>query len=179
MDIVISCDCFSIYEVLLKSSWTHLITPIRNFVEVWWRSLFRSTSLGKLCTSYSAPPTSRKRDENRWSLRNFLPRSSLFMFGKAQKSHGYLDCMSGVPMVFHQSTFSKLNTEFNSDLDPCDIWTFPTMKIELRGRNFEVINGLRHVLENWVERCRKGIACQRRYFEKETVTAPRQSCDSE
>jgi hypothetical protein len=28
------------------------------------------------------------RAADRWSLRNFLPRSSLFMVGKAQKSHG-------------------------------------------------------------------------------------------
>jgi hypothetical protein len=33
------------YEVRLKSSWTRHITPRRNFVEVRWRSLFRSTSL--------------------------------------------------------------------------------------------------------------------------------------
>jgi hypothetical protein len=32
-----------------------------KFVEVRWRSLFRSTSLGKRFTSYNAPPTSRKR----------------------------------------------------------------------------------------------------------------------
>jgi hypothetical protein len=49
---------------------------------------FRSTSLGKRCTSYNAPPTSRKRAADRWSLQNFLPRSFLFMVGKAQKSHG-------------------------------------------------------------------------------------------
>jgi hypothetical protein len=29
-----------------------------------------------------------------------------------------------------------------------------------------------YVFENWVERCKKCIACQERYFEKETVTAP-------
>jgi hypothetical protein len=57
-------------------------------MEVRWRSLFRCTSLGKRCTSYNAPPTSRKRAADRWSFRNFLPRSSLFMFGKDQKSHG-------------------------------------------------------------------------------------------
>jgi hypothetical protein len=62
------------------------ITPSRNLVEVRWRSLFRSTSLGKRCTSYNAPPTSGKRGADRWSLLNFLPRSSLFMVGKAQKS---------------------------------------------------------------------------------------------
>jgi hypothetical protein len=39
-------------------------------------------------------------------------------------------------------------------------------------------NGLQHVFEKWVEPC-KGIACQGRYFEKETVTAPTQSSDSE
>jgi hypothetical protein len=72
----------------LKSSWTHLITPSRNFVEVRWRSLFQSTSLGKRCTSYNAPPTSRKRAADRWSLRNFLRRSSLSMVGNTQKSHG-------------------------------------------------------------------------------------------
>jgi hypothetical protein len=40
-------------------------------------------------------------------------------------------------------------------------------------------NGLQHVFEKWVERCKKLIACQGRYFEKETVTALPQSSDSE
>jgi hypothetical protein len=35
-----------------------------------------------------------------------------------------------------------------------------------------------YVLEKWVERSKKFIACQGRYFEKETVTAPPQSSDS-
>jgi hypothetical protein len=92
------------YEGRLKSSWTDLITPSRNFVEVRWRSLFWSTSLGKRYTSYNAPPTSRKRAADRWSLRNFLPWSSLFMVGKAQKSHGtrsglYGGCSNGVPPI--------------------------------------------------------------------------------
>jgi hypothetical protein len=93
-----------ICEGRLQSSRTHLITPCRNFLEVRWRSLFRSTSLGKRFTSYSAPPTSRKRAADRWSLRNFLPRSSLFMVGRAQKSHGvrselYGGCSNGVPPI--------------------------------------------------------------------------------
>jgi hypothetical protein len=58
------------YEGRLKSSWTHLITPSRNFVEVWCLSLSRSTSLGKRCTSYNAPPLSRKRAADR------LPQAS-------------------------------------------------------------------------------------------------------
>jgi hypothetical protein len=45
-----------------------------------------------------------------------------------------LDCISDVLMVFHRSTFSKPNTEFNSDLAPCDFWAFTTTKRELRGK---------------------------------------------
>jgi hypothetical protein len=44
------------------------------------------------------------------------------------------------------------------------------MKGSFEARNFEVINGLQHVFEEWVERCKKCIACQGRYFEKGTVT---------
>jgi hypothetical protein len=36
-----------------------------------------------------------------------------------------------------------------------------------------------YVFEKWVERCKKRIACQGRYFEEQTVTAPPQSSDSE
>jgi hypothetical protein len=62
----------------------------------------------------------------------FLSRSSLFMVGKAQNSHGvrsglYDRCYNGVS----PSTFSKPNTEFNSDLTQCDFWTFPTMRREI------------------------------------------------
>jgi hypothetical protein len=46
-------------------------------------------------------------------------------------------------------------------------------------RNFEVINGLQQFFKKWVEHCKKCIACQGRYFEKETVTAPPQVSDSE
>jgi hypothetical protein len=56
-----------IYEGRLKSSWTQLI-PSRHFVEVWWRSLLRSTCLGKRSISYNATPTSRKVTADRWSL---------------------------------------------------------------------------------------------------------------
>jgi hypothetical protein len=71
----------SIYEGCLKSSWTQLITPSRNYVEMRWRSLFGSTSLGKRCTSYNAPPPSRKR------AAHHLPQAS----GRASKLpfHGW------------------------------------------------------------------------------------------
>jgi hypothetical protein len=60
------------------------------------------------------------------------------MVGKAQKSHGarsgqYGGCSDGVPL----STFSKPNTEFNSDLAPCYFWAIPIMKRELRGKKFQ------------------------------------------
>jgi hypothetical protein len=95
----------------LKSSWTRLITPSRNFVEVLWRSIFRSTSLGKQCTSYNAPPTSRKCAADRLpsSFRRIVEReiltSELHSHGwKAQKSHGarsglYEGCSNGVPPI--------------------------------------------------------------------------------
>jgi hypothetical protein len=49
-------------------------------------------------------PLLAKRAVDRWSLRNFLPRSSLFIVGKAQKSHGarfglYGGCSNGVPPI--------------------------------------------------------------------------------
>jgi hypothetical protein len=74
--------------------------------------------------------------------------------------------MMGVLMGFHRSTFSKPNTEFNSDLAPCNFWAFPTMKRSSEARNFEVINALQHVSEKWVERCKKYIARQGRILRK-------------
>jgi hypothetical protein len=47
-----------------------------------------------------------------------------------------LDCMADVLKEFHRSTFSKPNTEFNSDLVPCDFWAFPTIKREFQGKKF-------------------------------------------
>jgi hypothetical protein len=61
------------------------------------------------------------------------------------------------------------------------------MKRELRGKKTIcstillklVANGLQHVFEKWVERCKKYTTSQGRYFEKETVNSPPQSSDSE
>jgi hypothetical protein len=88
----------------MKSSWTHLITPSRNFVEVRWRSLFRSTSLGKQCTFYNAPPTSRKHSSYRsnfkiscfWAPCSWLekPRNRM-----GARSGLYGRCSNGVPPI--------------------------------------------------------------------------------
>jgi hypothetical protein len=47
-----------------------------------------------------------------------------------------LDCMADVLIGFHRSTLSKPNTEFHSDLAPCDFWAFLTMKRKLRSKKF-------------------------------------------
>jgi hypothetical protein len=103
------------YEGHLKSSWTRLTTSSRNFVEVFskhlpWQAMHflqRSTHLSKTCcrpliTSKCAsklPFHGWKNPEIAWAGRD-------------------LDCMADVLMGFHRSTFSKPNTEFNSDLAP-------------------------------------------------------------
>jgi hypothetical protein len=132
----------------------------------------------KRCTSYNAPPTSRKRAADRWSLRSFLPQSSLFMVGEAQKSHEarlglYGECSNWDPLFPSRTQNSSQNSPHAIS------GHFQPWKGSSEARNFEVVNGLQHVFEKWVELCKKCIACQGRYLEKETVTAPPQSSDSE
>jgi hypothetical protein len=110
----------------------------------------------------------------------FLPQSSLFTVGKAQKSDGarselnsvfgWKKWISGTPLE---------DLPYSSDLAPCNFWAFPTMKMSSEARKFEVINGLQHIFEKWVVHCKKCIACKGRYLKKETVTATPQSSDSE
>jgi hypothetical protein len=157
------------YGGRFQSSWTHLITPSRNSVKVRWRSLFLSTSLGKRCTSYNAPPTSRKRAANRWSLRNFLLRSSLFVVGKAQKSNeerSELNSVFSLEKVDRRNLIRTSVIQSRSRLHAI-FGLFQLWKGSSEARNFEVINGLQHVCEKWVERCKKCIACKGRYFKKE------------
>jgi hypothetical protein len=154
------------YEGRLQSSWTHLITPSRNFVEVRWLSLFLNTSLGKRFTSYNAPPTYRKRSADRWLIRNFA-------WGEAWTEFFVRLGKSG-------SVKPHRNICHTVQISPHAIsGLFQPWKGSSETRNFEVVNGLQHVFEKWVEHCKKCIACQERYFEKETVTAPPQSSDSE
>jgi hypothetical protein len=70
-----------------------------------------------------------------------------------------LDCRADVLMGFHQSTFSKLNTEFISNLAHTISGLFQPWKGSSKARNFEVINSLQHVFEKWVEHRKKCFAC--------------------
>jgi hypothetical protein len=156
------------YEGRLQSLCTHLITPSRNFVEVRWRSLFRSTFPCQAMHFLNVPLTSRKRASDRWSLRNFLRRSSLFMIGKAQKSHVakcelYGGCSNRVPPIhFFQAEHNSIQITAHAISGVFQPW-----KGSSEARNFEMINGLQHIFEKWVERCKKFIACQGRYFERD------------
>jgi hypothetical protein len=73
-------------------------------------------------------------------LLSFSPKSFVFhLIPKHLKIKIYktpLDCLADVLMGFHQHTSFKLNTEFNSDLAPCDFWAFLTMNRELQGKKF-------------------------------------------
>jgi hypothetical protein len=144
-------------------------------------SLNLSTSLDKRCTSYNAPPTSRKRAADSWWLRNFLPRSSLFIVGKAQKSHG---------------AKSELNSVFG--LEKVDRWNpIRTSAIQSRSRPTRFLGFTDHVkgapgqeISKWSTVCstfsRRGWSvvgsaslAKGGTSKKETVTAPPQSCDSD
>jgi hypothetical protein len=84
---------------------------------------------------------------------------------------------------------------YSPDLTPCDVWAFPTLKHELRRQKLRTDtevkqatattlskmsrNGLLHAFEKWVGCCKKCLACEGRYFKKETVPKHQKSSDSE
>jgi hypothetical protein len=103
-----------------------------------WRCGDGLIFVGKRHTSYNTPPTSRKRAADRWSLGKFLAsESSLFMVGKAQKSHM---ARSDLNSVFDLEKWiggtPSEHLLYSPDVAPCDFWAFPTMKMELRGKKF-------------------------------------------
>jgi len=84
---------------------------------------------------------------------------------------------------------------YSSDLAPCDFWAFPTLKRQLHGKRFfsddEVRNAMAavlkgmsqnnlfHVFESFINRCKKSIQCEGRYFEKDKILGLVESSDSE
>jgi hypothetical protein len=81
-------------------------------------------------------------------------------------------------MGFHLSTSSKPNTEFNSDLAPCDFGAFPTMKREMRGKKFrgDQRSAARFSRSGWSVVRSASVA--EGGTSKETVIAPLQSSES-
>jgi hypothetical protein len=94
--------------------------------------------------------------------------------------------MFGLEKVY-QKPYNSSIKPMESRFHPMRFLGFSNHEKGLRGKKTAcsiillklVANGLQHVFEKWVERCKKCIACQGRYFEKETVTAPPQSSDCE
>jgi hypothetical protein len=103
------------------------------------------------------------------------------MVGKAQKSRGARSELSSVFDLEKVDRWNPIRTSaIQSGSRPMRFLGFsnhgkgaPRLLLKLAA------NGLQRVFEKWVERCKKCIAYQGRYFEKETVTAPPQSSDSE
>jgi len=60
-----------------------------------------------------------------------------------------------------------------------DFWAFQTMKMELREKKFQSDQRSASHFQEVCGAFKQCIACQGRYFKKETVTAPPQSSDSE
>jgi hypothetical protein len=127
-----------VYDAHLKRSWTHLITQESELCGGAVTVSFSKYLPWQAMHFLQRSTHFLKRAVDRSSLRNFLPRGFLFMVGNARHRIGRdLDCMADVLTGFHRSTFSKPNTELNSDLAPRDFWSFPTMKRELlRGKKF-------------------------------------------
>jgi hypothetical protein len=89
------------------------------------------------------------------------------MVGKAQKSHGARYELNSVFGLEKVGRWNPIRTSaIQSRSRPLRFLAFS------EARNFEMMNGLQHFFQKWVERRNKCIACQGRYFEKESVTAP-------
>jgi hypothetical protein len=94
-----------------------------------WRSLFRSTSLGKRCTSYNAPPTSRKRSYGRFKRTLFRMAEQYCWSVSVARLKSDNECA-------HRDRGTTLeHPSYSPDLVLCDFWAFLTMKRELRGQN--------------------------------------------
>jgi hypothetical protein len=146
-------DSFVLQRVLKKNMQiTTAVCKVRGLtlllrVGTLWRredSLFLSVSLSRRCTSYNAPPTSRKRAAARWVVRNFLPRSTLYMVGNLTNRMG---------------TRSELNSVFG--LENVDRWNpIRSSAIQSRSRPMRFLGfsnhekgALRQEISKWSTGC--------------------------
>jgi hypothetical protein len=84
-----------------------------------------------------------------------------------------LDCMEDVLMGFYWSTFSKPNTELNSDLSPCDFCAFPPLKRELWGKKFR--SDQRSAAHFWEV---DGMLCKAYHLPREVLQKRDSHCNS-
>jgi hypothetical protein len=95
------------------------------------------------------------------------------MVGKAQKLHGVRSELNCVQLGKVDQWNPIKHPPYSPDLVPCDFCLgFPNHEKGAPRQEISVINGLQHIFEKWVEHCKKCIAFQGRYFEKETITTP-------
>jgi hypothetical protein len=84
-------------------------------------------------------------------------------------------CSNGVPPIH----FFQAEHRIQITSRPMRFLGFSNREKGAPRQEISVMNCLQHVFEKWVERCKKCIAYQGRYFGKETIIAPPQSSDSE
>jgi hypothetical protein len=86
------------------------------------------------------------------------------MVGKAQRSHGVRSELNSVFGLDKVDRWNPIRTSAIQSISrPMQFLGFSNHEkgAPRQERNFEVINGLQHVFEKWVERCKKCIACLR------------------
>jgi hypothetical protein len=89
------------------------------------------------------------------------------MVGKAQKSQGARSELNSVFGLKKLISGTPLEHPPYSYISPHAIsGLLQSWKGRSEARNFGVINGFQHVFKKWVERCKKCIAFQGKYFEK-------------
>jgi hypothetical protein len=123
-----------IYEGRLKNSWTHFIAPSRNFVEVRWRSLFRSISLGLQRSTHFSKTCCRPLIA--WK---FLASELPFHGWKSPEVTWAGRGLNRIPCSAWKKWIGGTPLEhppYSPDLAPWDFWNFPTIKRELRGKKF-------------------------------------------
>jgi hypothetical protein len=94
------------------------------------------------------------------------------MVGKAQKLHRarsemYGWCSDGVPPISVSTSIATFQRNAEAPL-----------RFQRHPKRSSFKTTINSIFEKWVD-CKKCTACQGRYFEKETVTAPLQISDSE
>jgi hypothetical protein len=127
-----------LHEGRLQTSWTHLITRSRNFVEVRWRSLLLSTSLGNDALFTTLHPLLEIVLQTVDQFEISCLGAPFSWLEKAQKSHGGRD-LNWVLCSAWEKWIGGTPSEhplYSPDIAPCDFWAFTTMKREPRGKKF-------------------------------------------